>query len=429
MRIGPMKMKLKSFVLLALTLGFAGGFAGGLTGLFAPGAVLAAAAQNPYAVVITVNGNGITSFEIDQRATLLKAIGSIGDLQKQAEEDLINDRLKENAARLLGISLTEAELSLGKDEFAKRANLTADQMAAELGKVGVYPETFTEFVRAGLLWRKLVQAKFQSKAFVTESELDTAMALGSTSLGASVLLSELVLPYDPNDPSAREQTRALLQDVRKSVHSLSDFEDAVLTYSAAPSRENAGKLDWRPVNTLPPDIGARLLTMSVGQVTEPLELNNAFVLFQLRGLRNDQTLAAKTIAYDYATLLLPGGRSPETLAQAARIKGAVDTCNDLRAQGAGLSQKAFKEQVLPVGKVPRDIARELKNLDRGEISTALTRGKSAPQLVVLMLCARTNKISEGDRKQLRAAMFNQRLEAFGNGYLQELKGDATIIRK
>jgi len=46
-----------------------------------------------------------------------------------------------------------------------------------------------------------------------------------------------------------------------------------------------------------------------------------------------------------------------------------------------------------------------------------------------MLCGRTNSISEGNREDVRLALFNQRMEAFGEGYLQELKGDAIIREK
>jgi len=386
-------------------------------------------AQSPYSAAVTVNGRGVTYFDIDQRAKMLEAIGTLGDTQKQAATDLLDDRLKEYAGQILGLSVSADELKKGEIDFAKRANLTPEQFVAELAKAGVYPETFTQFVKDGILWRKVVTTKFQGKSFVTDSELDTAMALGSTSLGASVLLSELVLPYDPADPAAKDQTIALLKDIRAGIKSASDFEDAVLTYSAAPSRANSGKVDWTPVGNLPPDVGRTLMTMGVGQVSQPIPLPNAFVLFRLRGVRNNRTIAAQTIAYDYATLTLPGQRDAATLKQATRIAGAVDTCNDLLAEGAKLPENAFRQQVQPIRKVPRRIALELAKLDQNEVSTALDGGKTGNQVMVLMLCGRTNKITEGNRDQVRQALFNQRIEAFGQGYLQELKNDAIIIRK
>lgn len=383
-------------------------------------------AQSPYSAAVIVNGSGVTYFEINQRARMLGALGSIGDLKNIARKDLINERLKAFAGKLLGLSVTDNELKAGMAEFAKRVNLTTAQFVAELAKAGVYPETFRNFTRSGLLWRKVVQTKFQAKAFITDSELDTAMALGTTAVGASALLSEIVVPYTP---ATKSDTLALLKELSTSIRTAADFEQDALTYSAAPSRANSGKLDWTPISSLSPTIGAIILTLKVGQVSAPVQLPNAYALFQLRGLRDNRTIAARTIAYDYATLQLPGGRSAATLKQAAKIIGAVDTCNDLVAQAAKFPPQNFKQQVLPVAKVPKRIAAVLTNLDRDEISTTLTSGKNGKFLTVLMLCGRTNKITEGNRDAVRAAMFNQRIAAFGDGYLQELKSDAIIENK
>ena len=169
--------------------------------------------------------------------------------------------------------------------------------------------------------------------------------------------------------------------------------------------------------------------MGVGQVTQPLPLPGAVAMFQLRGVRDNRAAATKTIAYDYASLLLPGGRSPETLKIAAAIGDEVDTCNDLLAVSSRYPEDYFSEHVTAVRQVPRAVLTELTHLDDGEISTTLTAGENGEFLQLLMLCGRTNSISEGDREQGRNVLFNQRMEAFGEGYLQELLGDAIIRNK
>lgn len=380
-------------------------------------------AQNPYSAAVKVNGNAVTYFEIQQRAHFLQVLGTIGNLEKQARDDLIDDRLRQQVAKSMGLSLSEEEKTAGQAEFAKRANMTTEEILAGLAQENIYPETFTDFVNAGLLWRKVVQTRFQAKAFVTESELDTAMALGTTAVGASILISELILPLQKG---TEDQTMELARELHGRIHSFQDFEEAALTYSASPSRANGGKLDWMPSTRLPGETGKNLITAGVGSVSPPVLLPNAVALFQLRGIRDNRTVAAKTIAYDYATLLLPGGRSPETLAKAAEIKGSIDTCGDLLAQSAAYPKDQFSQKVTPVGKTPKSIARELANLDANEVSTNLTQGENDEFLVFLMLCGRTNKLSEGNREQVRLALFAQRLQAFGDGYLQELKGDAII---
>ncbi|MFT5000252.1 MAG: peptidyl-prolyl cis-trans isomerase SurA [Paracoccaceae bacterium] len=381
-------------------------------------------AQSPFSPVISINNSAVTHFEVEQRALFLTVLGTIGDVEKRALIDLIDDRLKLQAGRALGLTLSQDEATQGMIEFAERASLTPEQLIAELAKEGIYPETFADFVGSGIMWRKVVQFKFQAKAFITEAELDTAMALGTTALSASVLLSEIIVPFTAETEA---DTLELVLDVRSEIRSFDDFDIAALTYSAAASRADAGKLDWRPITALPLDMRTQMMTMGVGQVTFPIKLSGAYLLYQLRGIRDNRTVVAKTIAYDYAILQLPGGRSDATLKTAADLASKVDSCSDLFAESQKFPEENFTQQVLPVRSVPRHIALELANLDANEISTTLTQGTNGEFLTFLMLCGRTNKLSEGDREEVRNALFVQRMEAFGEGYLQELLGDAIIL--
>lgn len=383
-------------------------------------------AQSPYSEAVIINGNAVTYFEVDQRVKMLLLLGTLGATENQALDELIADRLRQNAARSMGISVTEEQLTAGLTEYAARANLTPEQFIEELGKGGVYPETFIDFVRAGLLWRQVIATRFQAKAFITEAELDTAMALGATGVGASVLISEVILPITEG---YEQETLELAESLWKNTRSFKEFEDAALTYSSSASRANGGKLDWSPLAKLPPNIASMLITMGVGEVSKPIEVPGAYILFQMRGIRDNRTVVARTIAYDYATLLMPGGRSSETLERAAALAGSIDTCNDLAAKTGKYPEEAFSQQVVPLREVPKDIGIELATLDANEVSTNLTRGANGENLVFLMLCGRTNKISEGNREDVRMALFGQRMESFGKGYLQELLGDAIIIRK
>ena len=383
-------------------------------------------AASQYSAAVTINGQGVTYFEIEQRALMLEALGTIGDVRTQAREDLIDDRLRQQAGRALGLTVTDLEVQAGVEEFAKRVNMTSKQFFDYLAENKVERETYLDFVKSGLIWRKVIQQKYQNKAFITEAELDTAMALGTVSFGASVLLSEIVLPYDAD---TKAETLDLASELSRTIHGTTEFEEAAITFSAAPSRESGGKLDWAPVSALPETIGNMLLAMGAGRITPPIPLPGAYAIFYIRGIRDNRSAATRTLAYDYATLLLPGGRSPATLATASQLAGSIDTCNDLLAKSTAYPEEYYQRQVVATGKVPARIAGELAKLDANEDSTVLTSGENNEFLEFLMLCGRTNEITEGNRAEVRQAMFAQRMEAFGEGYLQELKGDAIILEK
>lgn len=396
-----------------------------LSAALATALLIAGTASAQFKARVVINDRAITQFEIDQRALFLAALRTPGDLEKLAIDALIEDRLAEGAAKSAGISVAPDEVAQGIEEFAARFNITPDQLADELGQQGVEPETVRDFVASGLAWRQVVQQRFQGQAFVSEDEIDAALATGSGG-GLSVLVAEIVLPLTPG---FENQTIQLAEDLSRSIRSNKDFEESALAYSASASRQNGGQLDWLPLTQFPPTIAPMILALAPGQVTPPVQLPGAIGLFQMRGLREAGAATGRANALDYVIIGLPGGRTPENVAAATRLVEASDTCHDLQTHAQGVKGSTFIRETRVSARVPRDIARELSALDPGEASTALAGGTNGSQLLVVMLCGRTRELPEGEREQFRVALFNQRVEALGRGFMDELKADAVIVRK
>ncbi len=412
---------------------------------------LAAAAQGLFSPVLTVNGRPVSGFELEQRKLFLQVIRAPGDLDAQAETALIEDRLRQDAAKRAGIKLTAEQVKAGLDEFAGRANLTTEQFLAAIAQGGVQPETFRDFVSAGLVWREVVRAKFAGGVRISEAEIDRALTLTSQrGAGVRVLLSELVIPGSGgNLLAARDKAVALAAEIRSEA----DFARAARANSAAPSRDAGGKLGWIPLSNLPASVRPLILQLRPGQITPPIPVGNGIALFQLRALDQGGDIKASNITVDYAQFLLAGG--PE---EGARLRGQVDTCDDLYPISRKLPADRLQRQTAAQTALPADIARELAALDEGEASTALTRGGAT---IFLMLCKRTATVAEGSlpgtlpvaaptetqdgkpaprisdelgfgagpsREQVRQELLNQRLGGLADGYLEELKADAVITR-
>ena len=75
-----------------------------LIGAAAAGAIclsaVSASSQSLFSPAATVNEAVVTNFEVEQRAALYKVIRRLGNLEKIALEDLVEDRLKAQAAPL-----------------------------------------------------------------------------------------------------------------------------------------------------------------------------------------------------------------------------------------------------------------------------------------------------------------------------------------
>lgn len=396
-----------------------------LIGAAAAGAIclsaVSASSQSLFSPAATVNEAVVTNFEVEQRAALYKVIRRLGNLEKIALEDLVEDRLKAQAARTLGIEVSEDELAAGMAEFAGRANLKTDQFIQAIAQEGVEPHTFREFVRNGLLWRGVVQARFQGRVQISEAEIDAALG-SSGQAGLRVLLSEIIIPVTPQ---TEEQVRDLANQISE-LTSFNEFSDAARRFSAAGSRNNGGRLEWLPLTRLPGPLQPVILELKPGEVSAPLELEGALAVFQMRGIEEMPVQKAQTAAIEYGVLRLAGGRSPETLAQAERIRQSIDTCDDLYGVNFGGPDEALTVEARQPSEIPRAVALELAKLDRHEVSTALT-SQDGSQLLFIMLCGRTSAINEeASREDVLAALRNRRLSSYADGYLEQLRADATI---
>lgn len=387
------------------------------------GAGMAAAQQGgPFAPRMIVNDRAITNYEFEQRLQFLRLLGNPPEIEKVAIDGLVDDRLRVAEAERVGVTLSPEQIEAGMEEFASRANLTAEQFVAAIGQAGVAAETFRDFVKAGVAWREVVRTKYGPRVQITEAEIDRALAITSPQAGANgaqVLLAEIVLRADT--PQARAQAEKLAGQLRGSIGSEEDFSAAARQYSVSRSRGEGGRMGWVPLASLPPQVASQVLTLGPGEISDPLELPNAIALFQLRALREGGAVSPEAVSVEYARLLIPGG----SLAEAMRVRARVDTCDDLYGIAKGQPEDRLTRETKPVAQVPRDVALELARLDEGEISYGLSTPGMA---VVLMLCGRTPDFGEGevDRETVRRQLLNQRLAGYADSYLAELKADAII---
>ena len=381
------------------------------------------AAQSPFTPVARVNDSIVTQWELDQRIRLLTALRAPGELRAQALERLIDDRLQAQAAELVGIEVSEEDVRQGLAEFANRADLTAEQFLELLAQAGVEEETALEFIRAGLVWRQAVQARFGPRVQISPEDIEKARTEIRPSAGLRLLLSEIILPA--NTPQNQAEARALAAELTQ-IGSIAEFAEAARRYSAAPTRDVGGRVEWVAVGDLPQPVAAAVTTLRPGQVTAPLPLPNAIALFQLRAIEEVEAPQGAGVSVNYAQFLIPGGRSQDALAEAARVKARVDTCNDLYGVAQGLPPSRLLRDERPVDEVPQDIALQLARLDEGEVSTALTRGDA---LVFLMLCERdTGGDLATDEAAIRNRLRAERLTALADAWLAELRADAHIVR-
>jgi len=153
--------------------------------------VPAQAAQSSIKVV--VNGDIITSYDVAQRARLLPLFGVSGG-DKKATEELIDDVLKFQEARRLGLRFPDERVDGVFASMAKDKNLSPNQLTQELGRIGINAEAMKYWIKAQMIWRELVQAKVRHDGQVKSQDIMSAM-------------------LEKGDPDSVKQTEYILQSI------------------------------------------------------------------------------------------------------------------------------------------------------------------------------------------------------------------------
>lgn len=382
-----------------------------------------ALAQGLFSPAITVNEDVITHYELEQRALFLSVIGTPGDPAETAREELILDALKREALAEVGLVVPEEAVTEGMRELAGRANLSLEDFLAGLKQAGVDAQTLRDFTRMGIGWRDYVRGRFLGSARPSEDEIDRAM--GTSGAGSvQVLISEIFLPVTPETVVQVEDLAQQISQIRKQ----DTFSAAAGQFSAADSRTNGGRLPWMPITRLPAPLQEVVLALETNEVTDPLPLQGAVALFQMRGIREAVGSEPTYAAIDYVSYYIPGGRSPAALEAANEVVNRVDTCDDFYGIAKDQDVSVLERIALPPSDIPRDIALELAKMDPSETSTTLTRN-NGETLMVLMLCGRTAEVNTGTedaRATVANALTQQRLTSLADSLLAQLKANARI---
>lgn len=381
-----------------------------------------ASAQDLFSQVATVNNKIVTEYEVQQRSAFLTALNSPETSREFVIESLVDERLRAEAVENAGLELTPEALEAGLNEFAGRANLEYSEFIAALADAGVAEETVIDFVSVGVSWRNYINARYGPRLEVSEAEIDRALGDASASTAIRVLLSEIIIPAPPEQI---DQVRAVAEEIALTT-SFEEFSNYARQYSATQTRDAGGQLPWQPLGNLPPVLRPLLLSLAPGEVTAPLTIPNAVALFQLRDIEETGAPSPQYAAIEYAMYYIPGGRTQQALSRAREVREQVDVCNDLYGVAKDQPPEVLERVTQAPGEIPNDIAIELAKLDRGEISTALTRS-GGQTLVFLMMCGRTEAANENtDRAEVAQALRSSRLNAIAETVLAQLRADARI---
>ena len=391
----------------------------GLAALVLIGSLQSAAqAQGLFDPVISVNRAAITAYELEQREQFLEILQRSSGMAQRARDDLIEDRLKMAAADRSGIKLSGAQLLSAMNEFAANANLELEQLLETLAQSGVDEQTYRDFIMVGVTWRELIRARFAARSAPSEAEIDRALASAAAQGGVKVLLTEIVLPAGSAEElnSARQTAERL-----RRISSTADFSEQARRLSVAQSRVNGGRLEWANMSDLPDGLRPIISGLRPGQITTPLEVPNAVVLFQLRDVAETTAQSPEISAIEYAHL-----KGPADAVKAATQM--ADTCDDFYGAAKDDPSLTLTIRSESPDQMSQALSLRLMGLDKNEFDDMPAAAAAGDHAEIVMLCARVYAALEDvSRGQVADNLRSARISSLADGFLAELRASADIV--
>jgi peptidyl-prolyl cis-trans isomerase SurA len=257
-------------------------FLAGLLGIAVP-----AWAQAEQSIVVLVNDDPITVYDVEQRQRFLAVTTQAQPspaLKKQATDMLIEERLQIQQGRKLGITPDEQDVTKVLEGMAKNNNMTPDQLGAALGQMGVNIKTLKDRVRSQVVWQDVVRKKFRRDVSIDESDVDKALGGASdaekprqeTTLQLRQVKYEI--PTDADQAAIAKQLAAV-EAVRSKVQSCSNLSSL--------TKDMKGFKIKTLQDQLPGSLGQPMRTLvmnaKVGQMTPPTLSGSAIEAYAVCG--------------------------------------------------------------------------------------------------------------------------------------------------
>jgi peptidyl-prolyl cis-trans isomerase SurA len=244
-------------------------------------------AQAEQSIVVLVNDDPITVYDVEQRQRFLAVTTQEQPspaLKKKATDMLIEERLQIQQAKKLGITPSEEDVTKVLAGMAKNNNMNPEQLGAALGQMGVNIKTLRDRIRAQVVWQDLIRKKFRRDVSIAETDVDKALGSGADAEAPKEETTfqlrqvKYEIPTDANQASIAKQLAAV-ESVRAKVQScsnLSSFTKDMKGFKIKTLQDQLPGSLGQPMRTL-------VMNAKIGQMTPPTLSGSAIEAYAVCG--------------------------------------------------------------------------------------------------------------------------------------------------
>ena len=132
-------------------------------------------------VACMVNGEPITTLDIEQRTKLNFLTTRKKMSRQEVLDELTNEKVKLKEAKRFGVDPSASEVDQSYAGMSQRMRITTEQLTKSLESQGVRPETLKARLKAEMVWGSLVRGRFKESLQVGEKDVADAAQQGGES--------------------------------------------------------------------------------------------------------------------------------------------------------------------------------------------------------------------------------------------------------
>jgi peptidyl-prolyl cis-trans isomerase SurA len=400
----------------------------GLMVLFGPinNAVAQDAPALAEGIIARVNANMITSYDLNQRVTLLMALSDIQVnaesyplLQKQALESLQDEALILQEMKKYKVDVSDKEIEQTIAKMANGYGRTTEAFLAELKKSNIERPTLDNQIKAQTGGERLINGLFGRSARVGRDQVEAKLdQLIADSQKPQFQVAEIYLDFDKvgSRENAINGAGKLYEQIASKQ---APFQLVARQFSQAATSKQGGVGDPWISGSMDPILEDALISMQPGQLSPPIETGTGVYILYLINKSNEPADLVYRITEARINDAPEDKRTEEQLLIALKKHGcsAERNIKDDKALITGLGDVALSD-------LKSDYSDPLRSLKSGQFTSVKREGNA---IRALMVCDRkiagANQVS---RQEIEQFLVNQRLDMLGRRYIRDLRSSSTI---
>lgn len=387
-------------------------------------------------IIVTVNDEIVTSFDLRQRMLSIIAMSqvqptqeSLPAIQRQALNALINEHLqRQELKKYKDLVISDAEVDEEIADMARGSGTSVENFLAFLQQGGIRVENFREQIRTETAWRALVGGRFNSQARVSRSQVEqTLRQITEAASKPQYLIGEIYLEYAKH--GGPQATVNGAQQLITQMIQGAPFQNVAEQFSDAPTAPRGGDAGWVVEGSVQPALQQALNQLEAGQLSRPIPVDGGVYIIYMRDKRAGA--ATNLVQLKQIMVEVPETATPEQVAAASARLEAIRpqiTCDTMLARAT--SEQGLLGNDLGESDIG-DLAPQFQQIARsGEVGSISAPVRTPLGVHLIAVCGR--RMGGPDvptYQQVENRLHNQNLAMLGRRYMRDLRADALIEEK